>query len=433
MIYYLYRIFMVLLSPILYLWVRFRVLLKKENPNRVHERFGYSRLSRPPGPVFWFHGASNGECLSFLSLLKNLQGKYPTVHFLVTSGTLTSAKLLEKLLPTRAFHQFLPIDNPIFVKRFLNHWNPTTVFWTESDLWPHLIFETSKRNIPLVLLNGRLSQKSLTRWKLLPGFIKNLLSQFKIIFSASPKHQENFEKLGLKNTVHSGNLKFSGRPLNVNQSHLKELNSQIKDRPVWVAACTHPGEEEIIVSVHKELSQHLPDILTLVVPRHPHRAKSLEILWKKNKIKYGHRSFNDKITKETEFYIFDTTGELGLVYSLTNIAFVGGSLVPDIGGHNPIEGAQLKNCIITGPHISGNASIFDLFSDQEACFIVHSHRELSKTLLQLFTNNELRKKYVDNAEKLTLNQRNVLEIIVKKLEQNGVINAENTEFLVQER
>lgn len=428
-----YRVLMTFLYPVLYLWIRFRVLLKKENPERVHERFGYTRLSRPSGPLFWFHGASNGECLSFISLLKHLQGKYPDVHFLVTSGTLTSAKLLERLLPTRAFHQFLPLDNPICVKRFLNHWDPSAVFWTESDLWPNLIFETSKRGVPITLLNGRLSDKSLKRWQLLPGFIKTLLNQFKIIFSASSNHQKNFETLGLENTVYAGNLKFSGRPLMVNQSHLKSLLTQIKDRPVWVAACTHTGEEEMLAEVHHELKQHIPDILTIIVPRHPHRAKALETLWKKNNFNYGHRSLKEKITEKTDIYIFDSTGELGLIYSLSDIAFIGGSLVPDIGGHNPIEGAQLNCCILTGPYISGNVSIFDLFSEQEACFIAQSSQELAKTLLQLFTNDSLRKKYVDNAKKLTLNQRNVLEVIIKKLEQNGVIDAENTRILVQER
>lgn len=433
MIYRLYKLLTTLLYPILYLWIRFRVLIKKENPDRVHERFGYVRLSRPPGPVFWFHGASNGECLSFLSLLKHLQGKYPDIHFLVTSGTLTSAKLLERLLPTRAFHQFLPLDNSGCVKRFLNHWEPTAVFWTESDLWPNLIHETSKRNIPMTLLNGRLSEKSLNRWKILPSFIQNLLGKFKIIFSGSPKSQSNFENIGIKNAINSGNLKFSGRPLGVNPSYLKSLSAQIKGRPVWVAACTHQGEEEMIALVHKELKQHIPNILTIVVPRHPHRAKSLENLWKKNNFNYGHRSKNDSISTATELYIFDTTGELGLAYSLTNIAFIGGSLVPNIGGHNPIEGAQLKCCILTGPYIHGNTSIFDLFAEREACFIVQNHQELAKTLLQLFTNETLIKKYVDNAEKLTLNQRNVLKIIIKELKQSGVINAENTQLLVQER
>ncbi len=433
MIRFLYYALMFLLYPILYLWIRLRVFLKKENPDRVHERFGRTRLSRPIGPIFWFHGASNGECLSFISLLKYLQGKYPDVHFLVTSGTLTSSKLLEKMLPTRAFHQFLPLDNPVCVQRFLNHWNPSAVFMTESDIWPNLIFETSKKEIPITLLNGRLSEKSLKHWNLLPGFINKLLGKFNIIFSASEKHQKNFESLGLKNVIHAGNLKFSGRPLMVNESHLKSLKSQINSRPTWVAACTHPGEEEVLINVHNELKQHIPGILTIIVPRHPNRAKGLENLWNKNGLKYGSRSLENKITEKIELYVFDTTGELGLVYSLSDIAFIGGSLVPNIGGHNPIEGAQLDSCILTGPYISGNISIFDLFSEKEACFIVQTPQELSKTLLQLFTNDSLRKKYVDNAKKLTLNQRNVLEVIIKKLEQNGVVHAKNTQILVQER
>jgi 3-deoxy-D-manno-octulosonic-acid transferase len=419
----LYRFILYLLTPFLKLWIYLRLLRKKEHPTRFRERFSKTRLKRPEGTLFWFHGASNGECLSFLSLIRRYQTQYPEAHFLITSQTRTSADLLQSKLPKHSFHQFIPLDHPLFVKRFLDHWQPDYVFWTESEFWPNLIFKAHERT-PLILLNGRFSKESFHFWKKFPCFMKRLLNCFSLIFAQSKEDLERFQFFSHTHTHHAGNLKFAGRPLEANPSKVSAFKSLLNKRPVWTATCTHPGEEELIIKTHKILKQSLKDLITIVVPRHPHRADKLQQVWESNGLKVSKRSLDDPLKTTTDILLFDTTGELGLLYRISPITLVCGSLVDGIGGHNPLEAAYLKSAICTGPYIKNNQEIYTIFEKEQACKIVKTPKDIAATVLFLLNNPKERNALTRKSFNLAEGQQHVLDEILKIIASSGVLKNE---------
>jgi 3-deoxy-D-manno-octulosonic-acid transferase len=418
---WLYGLLHYLLTPFLKLWIYIRLLSKKEDPERFRERFARTRLKRPDGKLFWFHGASNGECLSFLSLIRRYQEDYPQAHFLITSQTLTSSELIKLKLPKHSMHQFLPLDHPLFVKRFLNHWQPDVVFWTESELWPNILHKASEKS-PLILLNGRLSDSTYKFWKMVPKFAKSFLEKFSLIFCQSKEDLEKFLQLGATQAQYTGNLKFSGRPLDANPEKLKELKSSLKNRPLWAASCTHPGEEEIILQAHILLKKSIDNIITIIVPRHPHRAEKLRQTWEAQGIKVAQRSHHEEPKSTTDILLFDVTGELGLIYRLSPITLVAGSLVEGIGGHNPLEAANLKSAICVGPYTKNNQEIYEALQKEEACSIVHTPEEIAKTVFNLIENPKTRDTLIKKSFNFSKNQQSVLERIIKEVEKAGVLS-----------
>jgi 3-deoxy-D-manno-octulosonic-acid transferase len=423
MILFFYRFILYLLTPFLKLWIYYRLLRKKEHPTRFRERLGKSRLKRPDGLLFWFHGASNGECLSFLSLIKRYQTKYPNAHFLITSQTLTSCELLQSRLPKHSFHQFLPLDHPCFVKRFLNHWSPDYIFWTESELWPNLIFKASERT-PLILLNGRFSKKSFEWWKKIPDATKSLLNCFSLIFAGSQKDQERFQFFNHPHVHFLGNLKFAGRPLEANPSKVRELKSALKNRPIWTATCTHPGEEGFILKAHTVLKKSLKNVITILVPRHPHRADKLRQEWESKGFKVSQRSLNEPIRANTDILLFDTTGELGLIYRVCPITLVCGSLIEGIGGHNPLESANLKSAICTGPYIKNNQEIYAIFQKEQACKMIQNPKDIARTILPLLENTKERNALIKKSFTLANDQHHILDKIIQSIASSGVFHNE---------
>ena len=418
---WIYQALHYLLTPLLKAWTYFRLLRGKEDRTRFRERFGHTRLSRPEGKIFWFHGASNGECLSFLSLIRRYQEEFPDAHFLITSQTLTSSELLKSKMPKRAMHQFIPLDNPWFVKRFLNHWKPDVAFWTESELWPLMIVKAARR-MPLVLLNGRLSDSSFKTWQWLPRSAKELLSSFTLIFSQSPKDLKKFKNLGAKNVVDAGNLKFSGRPLEANGEKLKELQQTLKGRPTWTASCTHPGEEEIVIEAHNLLKKTFKNIVTIVVPRHPHRADKLRQTWEADSLKVAQRSMQEDLKANTDILLFDVTGELGLIYRACPITLVGGSLIEGIGGHNPLEAANLKSAICVGPYVKNNKEIYDIFQKEDLCTVVKDAKTISHTVLGLLNDTRARDTLIKKSYALASKQQDVLDAVVMHIDKAGVLS-----------
>ena len=416
----LYRLLIYLLTPFLKGWIYWRLIRRKEHSERFRERFGKTRLVRPEGDIFWFHGASNGECLSFLSLIKHYQEKHPKAHFLITSHTLTSADLVQSKLPKRAVHQFIPVDHPLFIKRFLNHWKPKVAFWTESELWPNLI-QDAQKNTPFILLNGRLSDRSYKNWQKAPGAIREILEKFSIIFCQSKSTLKNFQALGAKEARFEGNLKFSGRPLEANPEKLKELKQDLKGRKLWAASCTHSGEEEIVVGAHQALKKQHKSLLTIVVPRHPHRADKLRQEWEAEGLVVAQRSLQDRLDEKTDLYLFDVTGELGLIYRLVDITLIGGSLVEGIGGHNPLEAANLECAILSGDYTKNNGEIYQIFKDAQACVVVKNSRDLSKVLGHLFENETEKKALIQRSFQIAQNQQGVLENIVHVIDQSEIL------------
>ncbi|MDQ0470448.1 3-deoxy-D-manno-octulosonic acid transferase [Labrys wisconsinensis] len=322
----------------------------KEDGARIGERHGIPGLDRPGGPLFWLHGASVGETLTVLPLAERLVARGCTV--LVTSGTVTSAAVLARRLPPGCLHQFVPLDVPAFVRRFLRAWRPDVAIFVESELWPVMITEAHRHRVPLVLVNGRMSSRSFARWRRLPRTIAALLGRFDLCLAQSAADAERFAALAAPRVSAPGNLKFDAAPLPFDGAALARLQATLRGRPVWVAASTHEGEEAIAAAVHARVRSGVPDLLTIIVPRHPERGDAIADVAAGQGFNVLQRSRGFEPDRGVEIYVADTVGELGLFYRLARIVFVGGSLVRH-GGQNPAEAARLGAAVLHGPH-TGN-------------------------------------------------------------------------------
>ena len=278
---FLYKVIFLLLTPFLVLLFAWRLVKGKEDKSRFYERLGFPKYARPEGKLIWMHGASVGECLSMLPLIHRLLELDPSMHIMVTSGTVTSAALMAQRLPERAFHQFIPIDSPWGTKSFVQHFHPDAVFWFESEFWPSLLAAIHQEQISLILLNGRISDRSFARWQKAPGIIKGLLSLFTLTLGQSPENARRLQVLGSPNVDCIGNIKYAASIAPFDAVELAKLKQQIGQRPAWNGASTHHNEEEQMADVHLELKQKYPDLLTVCVPRHPNRANEIESCVKK--------------------------------------------------------------------------------------------------------------------------------------------------------
>jgi 3-deoxy-D-manno-octulosonic-acid transferase len=416
MIYFFYMILSFLSFPFLKGWMGYRSFKGKEDRERIGERYGKSSKKRPKGKVFWFHGASIGECLSFLPVLNYFEKNYPTYSFLITSGTRGSADLLKKKLSKRCIHQYLPLDNPLFVDHFLAHWQPNGCFWTESDFWPNLIIKTS-RICPLFLLNGRFSPRSAGRWSILAPLITQVLKSFSTIFPQSFEDFKRFKSLGLSNLKMIGNLKYEGEKLEVSVEEVHRLQKEIRKRPLWVVSNTHAGEEKILLELHKKLQGIIgKNLLLILIPRHKHRWEVIRGLLNDYGLSYLTRTEGKKITESTDVFVVDTLGELGIFYSLSNFVFMAGSLLPGIGGHNVLEPARLGALPIFGPYMENNKDMADLLLKNKAAIQVKNLKQLEKTILHLLKDRESAKKQSHNASEI-LKNINILQPILNEIKK----------------
>ena len=327
----------------------------KEHPDRIAERRGEPSAPRPPGPMVWVHGASVGEFIAVLPLVERIRSLGFTV--LVTTGTVTSAALAEKRLPPGAFHQFIPLDLPPFIARFLDYWRPDLALLVESDLWPNMIIAASEREIPVILVNGRLSERSYNRWRRFPKTIEALLRRLDLCLVRSPDDAQRFDALGAPRIGITGNLKFDVPALPADARKLAALTGATQGRTIVVAASTHPGEESALAEVHRHLKITFPDLLTVIAPRHPQRGAAVADIAAAARLSSVLRSGGALPDSGTDIYIFDTLGELGLIYQLAPIVFMGGSLIRH-GGQNPIEAIKLGAAILHGPHVSNFDEIY---------------------------------------------------------------------------
>ncbi len=350
-----YRLFSVAVTPLTPLFLARRLRHGKEHGLRVPERRGISVTSRPPGPLVWLHGASVGELISVLPLIERIRAR--EINVLVTSGTVTSGGLAEQRLPRGVIHQFVPIDVPLFVRRFLEHWQPDLALFVESELWPNIMIETSRRGVPMILVNGRLSENSFRRWRLLPVTIGDLLGRLDLCLARTPADAERFGELGAPHVVTTGDLKLDGPAPPADGAKLATLKGAIGGRALIAAASTHDGEEAAVIDAHQRLRANFPNLLTIIVPRHPQRGGGIAEITRAAGLKVRLRSHGELPDATTDVYIADTVGELGIIYRLAPIVFVGGSLVRH-GGQNPIEPAKLGAAILHGPHVWNFAEIY---------------------------------------------------------------------------
>jgi 3-deoxy-D-manno-octulosonic-acid transferase len=336
--------------------IRQRLKLGKEDPERIAERRGLTRDVRPHGPLVWIHGASVGEVLAAAALIERLREL--NLRILLTSGTVTSAAIVARRFPPDVIHQYVPYDSPRFVARFLDHWRPSLALFIESDLWPNLILSSAARRLPMVLINGRMSQRSFPRWRRVASTISALLGTFDICLAQSPTDAERFAALGCHNVITTGNLKLDVPAPPADPAKLDRLMSVTRGRPMILAASTHPGEEELLIEAHKTLAGYFPSLLTVIVPRHPNRGEAIARTIAAAGLRAAQRSREEMPTAVTDIYVADTLGELGLFYRLSPVVFMGGSLV-EHGGQNPIEAVKLGASIVHGPHVFNFTDVYD--------------------------------------------------------------------------
>jgi 3-deoxy-D-manno-octulosonic-acid transferase len=408
-----YRLLSAAATPLAPLLLAQRLRRGKEDGARLGERRGESGVRRPPGALIWVHGASVGEILSALPLVERLRAR--GIRLLVTSGTVTSSDLAGQRLPPDVIHQFVPLDAPRFVRRFIEHWQPGLALFMEQDLWPNLMIEATRRGVPLILVNGRLSEASFQRWRRVPDTIANLLGRFDLCLARTPADGARFSELGAPRVVTSGNLKLDVPAPPADASALEALKRAIGGRPVIAAASTHAGEESAIIEAHRRLRKNFPDLLTLIAPRHPDRGAAVAQLAGAAELKTAVRSFGELPDASTEVYVADTLGELGLIYRLAPVVFIGGSLIPH-GGQNPIEAAKLGAAILHGPHVGNFAEIYAALDAAHGAEPVSDVGRLTAAIAKLLSYPDARAHVAENARATVEAQSGALDRTVQSLE-----------------
>lgn len=353
----------------------------KEHPSRFAERMGEPGMPRPSGELVWFHAASVGEAASLLELLRRLQMARPELTCLVTTVTVTSEQFLAERLPPGCVHQFAPADVLPWVERFLDHWRPDLAVWTESELWPATLAATSARGIPMLLINARISNRSYRRWRLLRGLARALLRRFDQILAQDDLAAEHLAALGADpdRLRVTGSLKEGAAPLPHDEAERVRLARALAGRPVWLAASTHAGEEEAVITAHLAARRGLPMLALILAPRHPVRGDEVAALLRARGLAVAQRSKGEEIGADTDVYLADTLGEMGLWYRIASVSFIGGSLA-EVGGHNPFEPALLGSAILFGPHVRNFADAYARLTAADAAIEVSDAEALGRDL-----------------------------------------------------
>jgi 3-deoxy-D-manno-octulosonic-acid transferase len=393
----MYRALTGLAAPFVPLMLAWRTKRGKEEKARLAERSGNSSLPRPPGFLTWFHAASVGEANAALPVIEAMFAERPEAKILLTTGTVTSARLARSRLPKGAMHQYVPLDRQAYVQRFLSHWQPDLAVFVESEIWPNLVLETKARNIPLILVNGRMSSRSFRRWLKRPGFSKPLFSAFTLVLAQNGPYAERFSSLGSERTVDAGNLKADAPPPPLDLSSHRQLATALSGRPVWLAASTHAGEDDLVALAHLSMKRRHADLLTVIVPRHPERGPDIAKMLEAEGMRVALRSEGKLPDPAIDIYIADTIGELGLFYNLVGVAFVGGSLVPH-GGQNPVEAIKLGAAVLTGPHVRNFADSYEELIQSGGCVRVEDAESLAAEALRLLDDAQARATLMSRAE-----------------------------------
>lgn len=402
-------------APVLRRHMKKRLASGKEDPDRFQERLGHASLPRPEGELIWIHAVSVGESVSALPLIEGLLKASNERTVLVTTGTRTSAEIMASRLPDGALHQFVPIDMKSTVRRFLAHWRPDLAIWMESEIWPNLIVESAARGIPMMMANARITEKSFKIWQKSLGFSQKLLRNFRFCSAQSEESASRLRELGAHSVECFGNLKFAAEPLPADSAALSALTKEIADRPLWLAASTHRGEDELMLAAHGRLLKEYPDLLTIIVPRHPERGGEVAALAADLGIKVAQRSGAGKLDAAIDVYVADTIGELGHFYRLAKIVFIGGSLVPT-GGQNPLEAARLDCALLHGPHMDNFADVMQSFDELKASLEVTDDKTLAIAIAGYMKDPALRDEMAERASKVVAGGEETLQKTLNQVE-----------------
>ena len=393
-----------LLRPYLY----FRILKKKESPIRFREKLGITNAQRQDGYLMWFHCASIGELKSIFPIIDHYVKKN---RILLTTSTLSSSEIFYKKYSNNKniIHQFAPIDSPQIVKRFFLKWKPNIIFFTDSELWPNQIFYAKNNNIPIILLNGRISKKSFSRWKLFKITMREILKSFKLILCNSNQSRDYFHYFKTNNIETIGNLKFI---ISENLVSKNEENISLQKRITFIALSTHNTEEEFCIKAHLSLKLKYPNLLTLIIPRHINRIAKIEDITKKLKLNYLTQDSLSGIKDNTDILIINTYGNTQRFLKLSKCIFIGGSLI-NHGGQNPIEVAYNNSLIFHGPYVHNFTEIYNFLNKENISFEVKSVKELIDYLdknINTDQSNNIKEKIINLGNK-------ILSSTIKKLDQ----------------
>ena len=381
-----YKFFTYLFYPFSFIYLFFRILSKKEHPKRYKEKLSKINIKRDKGFLIWFHVASVGEAMSILPLIENFENDKYIKKILITSITLSSAQVLQKKYDysKKIIHQFLPLDVPIFVNKFLNYWNPNLAIFIDSEVWPNLILNIKKKNIPLLLVNGRITKKSFLRWILFKNFAKKIFKKFDLCIASNKETEDHLRSLGAQNIKNYGNLKFAKTKQDSNKKLDSNFIDKIKNKKIWCAASTHPSEEIFCAKTHVELKKVYNDILTIIIPRHINRIN--EIYDQLSNLKLSVVKYTNfiEIKNDTDILLVDTYGEAIKFYNISKCVFVGKSLLEslkNVGGQNPIEPSRLGCKIFHGPNVSNFKDVYEYLASLNVAKKVENPKELSEILV----------------------------------------------------
>ena len=376
--FFLYQAFLsiiLLISPII---IILRIFKNKEDQKRFVEKFSIPSKRRQNGPLIWFHACSVGEVLSIIPLIKYYEKNNDVNQILITTSTLSSSKVLKKFKFKKTIHQFYPIDHFIFVNSFLNYWKPNIAIFVESEIWPCMFQNLKYKNIPLILLNARITKKTFNRWLKFKNFTKSILNNIKIAYPQNKETKLYLKKLGFNNYSQIGNIKFAEYD-DANQNLDKKLNLLLKNRKFWVASSTHNSEEIFFAETHQILKRKYNDIITIIIPRHIHRAKEIVSELQGLELKANLHSLRPKNLKNTDIYIVDTFGETKKFHKLSATVFLGGSII-NRGGQNPLEAARYGAKILHGPFVSNFTDIYNLLKSNKISKKIYTTTQLSKEI-----------------------------------------------------
>lgn len=384
----------------------------KEDRARRRERYGISKIERPRGPMIWVHAASVGETLALLPLIREIRAR--DIHVLLTTGTVTSAELVKNRLGDQVIHQYVPLDIKFSVDRFLAHWLPDAAITAESEIWPITMLGLSRKHIPQIRVNARLSDRSFSRWQNRLDLAENLFGRLSMVIAQSDLDAERYRDLGAWPVVTSGNLKGDTDPPPCDETLLAHYRAQIGTRKTWAAISTFEGEEAAAGTVQLALRKHC-GLLTIIVPRHPDRADGIEVQLTAQGLNVARRSRGDVITPETDVFLGDSIGEMGMYLRLTQIAFVGRSLTNE-GGQNPLEPAMLGCAILSGPHVQNFREPYQRLLRAGGAKIIRDVEMLTKGVYYLTVNDNERLKMIDAGASVIDEMRGALGITMKALE-----------------
>lgn len=366
------------------LWHRKRI--GKEDSARLGERSGHAELERPDGKLVWLHGASVGESALALALAEEMRKISPDLGFLFTSQTRTSADFLSRNMNASDRHQYVPMDTGKAMRRFIGHWQPDLAILLESEIWPNLIMRVGAAKIPLALVNGRMNEKSRSSWAKKPKSAKYLFGKFNWISAADPPTAKLLAALTGREIAMAGNLKMLAKPMVPDEASLAHLSSISRQRLIWLAASTHPGEEEIILQAHQQVLQNWPTVLLILVPRHPERAGEISKLAEHMKLTYCRRA--DPFVAGKSVWIADTIGEMPLWLKLADIAFIGGSLGAG-KGHNPLEAIWQEVPVLSGSQVASFANIYQQLEKISAVRYTNTANEISIAIAEHFDDPQI--------------------------------------------